>query len=398
MIAWKRHEKPGEPMRRTVLSALALSCLLALPVQAAETVRLAWLGKARDLPPVLSNLDEIPADKGLAGARRGIADNATTGRFTGHAYALSETTVAVDGDVAAAFKGLVAAGERFFVADLPAADLAAVAALPEAAETLIFNAGAPDDALRVTGCRANLLHTLPSRAMLADALAQFLVKKRWTDWVLLVGPAEEDRLFAAAVERAAKRFGGRIVARKDWQWDHDIRRTAHEEIPLVTQGVDYDMLVVADERGDFGEYVAYNTWEPKLVAGTQGLVPAAWHRVVEQWGAVQLQNRFAEDHGRAMGPEDYAAWAAVRAVGEAVTRTNATDFATLRAFIRSDAFELAGFKGRKLSFRAWNGQLRQPIPLVTARSLVALAPVEGFLHHSNEMDTLGHDAPEVSCP
>lgn len=385
-------------MSRTLLPALLLACLVTLPAHATETVRLAWLSKERDLPPVLSNLDEIPADNGLAGARQGIADNATTGRFTGHEYVLSETTVALDGDVAAAFRELAAQGERLFVTDLTAAELTEIAALPEAAETLIFNAGTPDDALRVSGCRANLLHTLPSRAMLADALAQFLVKKRWTDWYLVVGPADGDRLFADAIERAAKRFGADVVARKDWEWDHDIRRTAHEEIPLVTQDVDYDMLIVADERGDFGEYVAYNTWEPKLVAGTQGLTPTAWHRVMEQWGAVQLQNRFAEAHGRPMGPEDYAAWAAVRSVGEAVTRTNSTDFARLRDFIRSDTFELAGFKGRKLSFRAWNGQLRQPVPLVTPRSVVAVAPMEGFLHHTNEMDTLGHDAPEVSCP
>ena len=56
-----------------------------------------------------------------------------------------------------------------------------------------------------------------------------------------------------------------------------------------------------------------------------------------------------------------------------------------------------GFKGRGLSFRAWNGQLRQPIAVVNSRALVTLAPVEGFLHQRNEMDTLGLDEPESAC-
>ncbi|EKV28644.1 hypothetical protein C882_0856 [Caenispirillum salinarum AK4] len=390
-------------MRRTgFLAALCLStALTALPALAAEkamqAVDIGWLSKERDLPPVLSNLDEIPADKGVAGARLGISDNDTTGRFMGHDYTLTELVVPLEGDVADGFRQLRDSGHRLIVTDLTAEELQTVAALPEAADTLIFNAGAPDDALRQTACLANVLHTLPSRAMLADALAQFLVKKQWREWFLVIGPATGDKAFADAIRRAAARFGAEIVAEKEWQWDHDIRRTAHEEIPLVTQDVDYQMLIVADERGDFGEYIPYNTWEPTLVAGTQGLVPTAWHKVVEQWGAVQLQNRFEELAGRPMRPEDYAAWAAVRSVGEAVTRENTIEFEPVNAFIRSDAFELAGFKGRKLTYRPWSGQLRQPIPLAAPRALVALAPMEGFLHQTTELDTLGYDAPEVDC-
>jgi ABC transporter substrate binding protein (PQQ-dependent alcohol dehydrogenase system) len=133
------------------------------------------------------------------------------------------------------------------------------------------------------------------------------------------------------------------------------------------------------------------------VAGSEGLRPVAWDRAVEQWGAAQLQIRFVEMTGRDMAPRDYAAWAAMRSLGEGVTRTNADDAATLRAFLLSDAFELAGFKGRPLSFRGWNGQMRQPIPLVTDRAVVAMAPLEGYLHQRSEMDTLGLDKPESRC-
>jgi ABC transporter substrate binding protein (PQQ-dependent alcohol dehydrogenase system) len=133
------------------------------------------------------------------------------------------------------------------------------------------------------------------------------------------------------------------------------------------------------------------------VAGSEGLRAVTWHRVVEQWGAAQLQSRFTKLADRPMLDRDYAAWAAVRAIGEAVTRTGAADAGTLRSFMLSDAFELAGFKGSPLTFRTWNGQLRQPIPLVHERALVAQAPLEGFLHQRNELDTLGLDQPESGC-
>ena len=133
------------------------------------------------------------------------------------------------------------------------------------------------------------------------------------------------------------------------------------------------------------------------MAGSEGLVPSAWTPQAEQWGASQLQSRFRKLAGRDMRPEDYAAWAALRALGEAVTRARSAEPAALRAYLLSPAFELAGFKGRPLSFRPWNGQLRQPIPLAHPRGLVASAPLEGFLHAVNEMDTLGQDAPESAC-
>jgi ABC transporter substrate binding protein (PQQ-dependent alcohol dehydrogenase system) len=171
-----------------------------------------------------------------------------------------------------------------------------------------------------------------------------------------------------------------------------------EEIPRFLQDLpDHDVLLVADETDDFGRYVEHNVWLPRPVAGSDGLRPVAWSHVIEAWGAVQLQNRFEDAAGRPMQSRDYAAWLAVRAVGEAVTRTNSADPGTWRAYMLSDAFQLDGFKGRGLSFRAWNGQLRQPIAVANARALVTMAPVEGFLHQRNEMDSLGLDAPESAC-
>jgi ABC transporter substrate binding protein (PQQ-dependent alcohol dehydrogenase system) len=98
-----------------------------------------------------------------------------------------------------------------------------------------------------------------------------------------------------------------------------------------------------------------------------------------------------------MEDQDYAAYLATRALGEAATRTKSNDIKQLKAYILSDAFALQGYKGNPLSFRTWDGQLRQPILLAAPKSLVAVAPIEGFLHPKTELDTLGYDQPETQC-
>ncbi len=365
--------------------------------QASETVRIAYLSQITERPPKLSNLELPPDDEGVQGGRLAIKDNNTTGRFMNQAFELHDVSVPPEGDALAAFKDLLAQGYRFIILNVSAEQLVQFADLPEAANTLIFNAAAPDDVLRNENCRANVLHVRPSRAMLADALAQYLIWKRWRSWLLVIGKREGDRLYAAAVRRAAKRFGAKIVAEKDWEFGPDSRRTAQSEVPVFTQGIDYDVLIVADEIGEFGEYLAYRTWEPRPVAGTQGLTPTSWHRTHEQWGAAQLQSRFRKMAGRHMTPLDYGVWGPVRAIGEAATRTRSTDFDKMADYIKGPEFELAGFKGQKLTFRSWNGQLRQPVLLAAPKALVSVSPQEGFLHERSLLDTLGYDEPESSC-
>jgi ABC transporter substrate binding protein (PQQ-dependent alcohol dehydrogenase system) len=391
-------------------SSLLLAVLIAVTAVGAtharaegETVQIGWLSQAikRTLP--LSYLDQPPRDEGVQGARLGIADNDTTGHFTGQSFALVESIVPENGDVAAGFRELTAKGARLIVTDLAAAELLSVAGMPEAGSVTFFNAAAADDRLRGEDCRANILHLLPSRAMLGDALVQYLVAKRWRDLLLVVAHGDGNREFAADIRHAAQKFQARIVQEKPWTYVPGARRTdtghfaIQAEIARFTQGISYDVLVVADEGDEFGDELPYRTFDPRPVAGTQGLVPSAWARPHEQWGATQLQNRFLRQAKRWMTDRDYAAWMAVRAIGEAATRSNSTDPATIVAFLRSNHFELAAFKGTRLSFRSWDGQLRQPVLLADARSLVSVSPQPGFLHQFSELDTLGIDKPETKC-
>lgn len=384
---------------RCVGAVLALLFLGPGPLAAAEVTRvpIAYLSQVVEAPPSLSNLQPPPADEGVAGGRLAIADNNTTGRFLKQEFSLEVVDVPEDGDPVAAFQKLLADGVRLVVLDVPADALLAVADAAKDKGVLLLNAGAPDDRLRGTECREDILHIAPSRAMLADGLAQYLVWKRWRDWFLIVGQREGDRRLAEALRRAAKRFGAKIVEDKAWDFGPDARRTAQAEVPAFTQGEDHDVIVVADEIGEFGEYLAYRTWMPRPVVGTQGLVATSWHWTHERWGAVQLQNRFRDTFGRHMAALDYQVWAAVRVIGEAATRTGSGDPATVRDYVHSPEFELQAFKGQKLTFRSWDGQLRQPILLAAPKALVSVSPQDGFLHQHSLLDTMGIDEPESEC-
>ncbi len=193
------------------------------------------------------------------------------------------------------------------------------------------------------------------------------------------------------------RPGGKVVEERTWTQTHDARRTAQSEVPVFTQGVKYDILVAADEEGQFGEYLVYRTWDPRLVAGTQGLVATAWHRTHERWGATQMQNRFRRSANRWMTSKDYGAWIAIRSLGEAATRTRSVEFEKLAHYMLSSEFSLAAFKGIKVTYRPWNHQLRMRILVAAPRSIVSVSPQQGFLHHVSEMDTLGYDEPESGC-
>ena len=368
-----------------------------------QTVKIGWLSQTMKRTLPLGYLDQPPQDEGIQGARLAIADNNTTGQFTGQSFQLVESVAPEDGDPAGAFRVLMARGVRLVVTDIDAQQLLTIAALPDAAHVTLFDSGAADDRLRGVDCRANILHLLPSRAMLADALVQYLVVKRWINLLLVVGHSDGDKEFAADIRHAALKFQAHIVEDKPWTFVPGARRTdtghfaIQAEVARFTQGINYDVLVVADEDDEFGDDFSYRTFDPRPVAGTQGLVPSAWARPHQQWGATQLQDRFLHQAKRWMTDRDYAAWMAVRAVGEAATRTQSTDPAVISAFIRSDHFELAAYKGTRLSFRSWDGQLRQPVLLADARSLVSVSPQPGFLHQFSELDTLGIDKPETKC-
>jgi ABC transporter substrate binding protein (PQQ-dependent alcohol dehydrogenase system) len=133
------------------------------------------------------------------------------------------------------------------------------------------------------------------------------------------------------------------------------------------------------------------------VVGSAGLTPTTWHPAMENWGGTQLQTRFEAQSQRYMRPEDYNVWMALRAVGEAATRTGSSEPAVLRDYILGPTFELGVFKGQPVTFRDWDGQLRQPILLAADNVVVSVSPQDEFVHQFSPLDTLGIDRPESDC-
>jgi ABC transporter substrate binding protein (PQQ-dependent alcohol dehydrogenase system) len=376
----------------------------AAPAGAVQKIAIVLARELREQPPPLSLLDFPPKDDGVAGARLAVNDNNTTGRFLKQEFALDVVENTSVPELIAEVRQRIDAGAGFIVADMSPEALLELADTLKGRDALILNAGTGDDRLREADCRANVVHTAPSRAMLADGLAQYLVWRQWRRWFLVRGSGRDDEAFADALRRAAKRFGGKIVEERTFQVEAGSRRAdgGHEQIqqqiPAFTQNAPaYDVLLVADEGEQFGEYFPYRTWDPRPVAGTQGLVAMSWHPALEQWGGTQFQNRFRRLANRPMRPLDYDVWVAVRSVGEAATRTKSVAPKALIAYMRSPEFDLAAFKGRKLSYRSWDGQLRQPILVGTAKLPVTVSPQPGFLHQFSELDTLGVDRPESGC-
>jgi ABC transporter substrate binding protein (PQQ-dependent alcohol dehydrogenase system) len=390
--------------RRVALAGTVLAALAAAPASAADQIRVGFIGLERGDQEPVSLLDEVVDDAGVQGARLAVEDNNATGQFMGQEFLLDEVIVARDGDAAEAFRGLIADGVEWVVTALPADRLRDILQTEEADDVVIFNARSPDDAFRNEECHANLYHTTPSRAMLSDALAQFLVFKRWQNWALVVGNSDEDRLLADAYRRAAERFGGRIAGELAWPHTALARRAEggfhaiQREVPVFLQDLpDHDILLVIDETDYFGEYFPYQTWRPRPVGGTQGLIATAWHRSHESWGAVQLHRRFEAIADRWMTPIDFAAWVAVRAIGEGATRTQSVEPDAIVDYIMGERFELGAYLGEPVTFRSWDRQLRQPILVTGPRMVASVSPQEGFLHPVTPMDSLGHDEPESGC-
>jgi ABC transporter substrate binding protein (PQQ-dependent alcohol dehydrogenase system) len=387
---------------RLLSAATLLSVLLTASADTAE-IKIGYLREPE--PKARLSLIEIPADDdGLAGARLAIEDNNTTGKFLDQQFSLEDARVAQGDDPAAATMALAERGISLLIADLPADALLKAADAGRARGLLFFNAAATDDRLREEDCRGNVIHVAPTRSMLADGLAQYLVWKQWRKWLLIVGSHAEDELYGDALRRSAKRFGARIIQEKVFQDTGGARRTdsgiaqIQRQIPVFTQGVPaYDILVAADESEVFASYLPYRTWDPRPVAGSAGLIPTSWDGSHDQWGAVQIQNRFMKTFARRMTARDMQAWSAVRMIGEAAARTSSFEPKTLLDFLKSPDFALAAFKGQRLTLRDWNLQLRQPILLTDGRMIVSISPQEGFLHQVSELDTLGVDRPESKC-
>jgi ABC transporter substrate binding protein (PQQ-dependent alcohol dehydrogenase system) len=373
-------------------------------------VPIGYLREMVDHPRPASRMDVEPTDAGIAGAKMANAENNAGGQFTGEAYSLDVSTVASPEQAVEALQKLLETNHHFIIVDASADTLVKLSDWAKDKDVLLFNIRATDVSLRQEKCRANIMHVVPDRYMLADALAQYLVTKKWTNWLLVHGSTPADLAYADAIKRAAGRFGATIVDVREYK---DISGGRRDDIGTIPPGkqasanaafaadTGYQIIVVADEEQQFGPFMPYRGGgDARPVAGTTGLTATTWSPGHEKWGATQANNHFEKDFKRVMLPIDYQAYVAARTIGEAVTRNDDGDFATIAAFIHGPELQLAPFKGIKQQYRPWDAQFRQPILIATDKVPVSISPQRGFPHASHpeiEVDTLGIDQPESQC-
>jgi len=376
------------------------------PLQSEDTqqIKIVHLNRIIERAPTIYSINPEIMNNGILGSRMGIKDNNTTGKFTNQNFELIEKNIMPKESAKEIFEEFRRNKYIFFILNVSKDDFIKIQSSDFTEGSILINTSLKDNDIRNENCNKNILHTAPSYRMVADALIQFLKKKNWTKLLLISGVNERDKQFADSVKISAKRFGLKITNEKIWDFSHDFRRTADLEVVKFTQGEKYEVLVLADEGnsfGDsgnsFGDYIPYRTWKPTIVVGGEILKPTSWHFAHEQWGGNQMQSRFLKDSKRLMTNIDFNSWVGVRTLGEAITRSKSLDPKVVLDKIMDEKFNLAAYKGKPVSFRKWNGQLRQPILLVTPRALVSVSPQKGFVHPKTELDTLGIDQPDTKC-
>lgn len=378
---------------------LAGSALAAAPV----VVNVAVLSLAADARYTPKQIERAypghPTGRAFDAARMAGDDTALELQEQGLMLKLREVLLPDAQALPQALAELKAAHVQHIVADLPAPVLLQLVKQAPAAlgGAMLLNVSADDDALRNADCAASLLHINPSRQMLTDALAQYLAARNWRKLLLLQGPLPADQLQAAAMLTSAKRYGLKIVDTKSFKLSGDPRERDLFNTRLLTNDRDHDGVAVMDSQGEFARTLPYATQWPRPVLGSNGLMAMAWHPQWERHGGPQISRRFMKAAKRPLQSQDWAAWVAVKAIATGLVNNPKADIAMQIKALRAGSVLVDGHKGPSLSFRAWDGQLRQPIMLGHGDGVVGLAPIDGILHPTEVMDTLGTDEKESKC-
>ncbi len=376
-----------------------------------------------DLRGAYANIDFREFGRPWQGAEVALKEGQQSGSFMRLEFALNRFAGDNSDAMAAQIREWYAAGTQFVVLDLPAYLVAEVADKVADLPIMLFNVSARDDSLRNEACRANVFHTLPSESQYADTLVQYLVNKRWTNVLVLQGPATDDALMVQALQRSVTKFGARIVEVVPFIVTNDPRYRDQTNVALMTANrPNYDAVFVADSGHEFGRFVPYQTNAPRPVVGTAGLQPRAWHWTWDHDDAAQLQHRFeanslldvilemgdinpqdlqqrfeANAMPRQMNDAQFAAWVAVRSVYINAIRTRGNNYEAIREHMLSEDANLDSLKGNPMTIRTWDNQVRTPMLLATADAVIARAPFPEYLHQTNVLDTLGMDSPETKC-
>jgi ABC-type branched-subunit amino acid transport system substrate-binding protein len=128
----------------------------------------------------------------------------------------------------------------------------------------------------------------------------------------------------------------------------------------------------------------------------------AWDASLVRFGADTLNQRFQARYGQPMTDEAWTGWLAVKILWESSLRARTADPVGVAAMLTRDSARFDGHKGRALSFRPWDHQLRQPVYVVTGGS-GALRTIEvptasnANASSTTVLDELGASSERTAC-
>ena len=379
---------------------LAFVFVILASVAGAKDLRIGHLSLAGDaryqqdwgyarliVPPPIRTVD---------GARMAVTDLAF-GAEAVNLHPVLDVRESGEEGLVASLQAMVADGASVVVLDLPASLVEVVAKASADLPVILINATAPEDRLR-SACYPNMLHSGPSLRMIMDSFVQYLRSMNWMKVLVLVGEDPSDQGLADAFTTSAERLRLEIVGSRVFTLAANPEAREGNNVRLLTSDLDYDVVFVADTRGEFGRYIPYATQLPRPVIGSVGLTAQAWHWAMERDGATQVSSRFDKlTNGRKMSSADWSVWVAVKSGILAYSKVPGGDMTDVMTYLKSPKFRLDGSKGVTLNYRSWDGQLRTPILLSTSDAVIAIAPIEGYLHPDTTLDTLGTDQAEFVC-
>ena len=287
---------------------------------------------------------------------------------------------------------------KIIITDLPKNELLKVVTKVSDLNISLMNISERDNSIRSEQCHENLFHIIPSNRMLTDSLAQYLSDKKWRKVLILTGPLKEDEEKSNSFKESAKQFGLKVVDERKFLLGNDPRARDQNDLDFLTGSNKYDAVYISDTHREFSYKVPFATQQPAAVVGSAGLIARAWHWSYLRHGAPQVHGRFERMHNRRMTEENWASWVAMRMIAEALVRFKSDEKETnLNEVFNNPQFKIGGSKGPALTFRPWNRQLRQTIMISSENWVTSIAPLEGFVHRDNNLDTIGMDAKTSNC-
>ena len=140
----------------------------------------------------------------------------------------------------------------------------------------LFNIRHRSSDVRQKTCQTNLFHVIASDAMLTHSLTQYLKFVGWDEVLVLTSNSPTDLAREAqSFQTSAQKYGLTIADVRRFVQGNDPRQRDQNSVRLLTGGIDYDAVFVADETREFA--LVFCLTEPSArgpVLGAAGL--ALW--------------------------------------------------------------------------------------------------------------------------